>query len=135
MAQILVLNGGSSSIRFALFESAPKGGAPPRAALRGKLERIGTPQARMQVADESDSIPAPAQGAPGDFLLDWLEGRDVLGAVQAVGHRVVHGMQHSDPVRISPEFVDELKGIIPLDREHLPREIELIELLQRRRPD
>ena len=53
----------------------------------------------------------------------------------AIGHRVVHGMLHTQPERVSPALLAELKRIACLDPEHLPREIELIEALRRRYPD
>jgi acetate kinase len=52
----------------------------------------------------------------------------------AIGHRVVHGMQHSQPERVSPQLLTELRAIAALDPQHLPREIELIEAMQRRFP-
>jgi acetate kinase len=68
------------------------------------------------------------------FLLDWLETQQVFASVKAVGHRVVHGMTHSAPERITQELLDELRRITPYDPEHLPLEIELIEALRQRHP-
>jgi acetate kinase len=58
----------------------------------------------------------------------------VFASVKAVGHRVVHGMTHSAPERITQELLDELRRITPYDPEHLPLEIELIEALRQRHP-
>ena len=90
---ILTVNGGSSSIKFALFE----GGDPPRRILEGRIERIGGPDAtlRVQGLDQSDnfsrSVTAPDHTVAVGVLMEWVEeyrGRDGL---TAVGHRVVHG--------------------------------------------
>jgi acetate kinase len=69
-----------------------------------------------------------------DFLLDWLESQPLFEALNGVGHRVVHGLLHTAPERVTKELLDELKSIIPFDPEHMPREIDLIEALQRRYP-
>lgn len=53
----------------------------------------------------------------------------------AIGHRVVHGMLHSQPERVSPALLTELRRIASFDPEHLPREIEIIEAMQRLYPD
>jgi acetate kinase len=63
-----------------------------------------------------------------------LSAQPRFSEVGAVGHRVVHGMQHSAPERITPDLVAELKRITPFDPEHLPREIELIEGVARTHP-
>jgi acetate kinase len=126
---VLAINGGSSSIKFALFHS----GEPPRRGLEGKIERIGLDGTTLKFKDpagkepESLGIPASDHRAAADFLIKWLGERNILGSVEAVGHRVVHGMRHTAPERVTPELLDELRGIIPSDPEHLPLEIELIE--------
>jgi acetate kinase len=66
--------------------------------------------------------------------MDYLEAHPRFSQVGAVGHRVVHGMRHSDPERVTPELLAELERIVPYDPEHLPREIELIQLVGRRFP-
>jgi acetate kinase len=61
-----------------------------------------------------------------------LELQPLFKTLNGVGHRVVHGMLHTAPERVTPEVLNELKSIIPFDPEHMPREIELIEALQHR---
>jgi acetate kinase len=136
MAKILALNGGSSSIRFAVFDRAG-GGVPPRgkgALLRGKIDRVGTAGARIRVDEQAQQVPIPAGSAPGPFLLDWLGSHAAGDGIEAVGHRIVHGMRHTEPTLVSQPLLEEIKGLIPFDREHLPREIELIEAVHARRP-
>jgi acetate kinase len=134
MRTVLTINAGSSSVRFAIFEASQ----PPRRLLQGKIERIGSDAASLTMDDGVNSAPAQVkaevkvQGEAIDFLLDWLESQPSFKTLSAVGHRVVHGMLHTAPERVTPELLNELRSIIPFDPEHMPREIELIEALQRR---
>ena len=72
--RILTINGGSSSIRFALFEA----GGPLRRILEGKVERIGLPEATLRVkglstADNfSRPVAAPDHTAAVGVLMDWI---------------------------------------------------------------
>jgi len=131
MTNILTINAGSSSIRFALFDCA---GRPIR-VLDGKMERIGSPDVCLTVrtsggaATQIDMQATRGRGAV-DSLLEWLQG-SAVAAPDAVGHRVVHGMLHTAPERVTTELLAELRRITPYDPEHMPRELELIEALQR----
>src|SRR5258707_6753329 len=134
MRTLLTINAGSWSIRFAIFEASQ----PPKRLLQGKIERIGSGDASLTVDGGVGSAPIEIKagleehGRAIDFLLDWLESQPLFKALNGVGHRVVHGMLHTAPERVTKELLDELKSIIPFDPEHMPREIELIEALQRR---
>jgi acetate kinase len=66
--------------------------------------------------------------------MDWLEKQNDFASVKAVGHRVVHGMKHTEPEIVTKKLLDELRRISPNDPDHLPREIELIEVLRQRHP-
>ena len=133
---ILTINGGSSSIRFAVFEA----GSTPRRALDGKIDRLGVTGTRLIVNDSAGQPARPRALVGADsptavrFLLDWLEAQPVFGSVRAVGHRVVHGMKHSEPARVTSKLIKELRRITPYDPDHLPREIRLIEAFVRRHP-
>ncbi len=136
--RILTINGGSSSIKFALFEA----GDPLRRILEGAIERIGLPDATLRVtgvhpADNcSRSVTAPDHAVAVGALMDWIEKRSGRGALAAVGHRVVHGGPiYSEPQRITAEMIEELHRLSPFDPEHLPEEILLTEAFQRRFPD
>jgi acetate kinase len=134
MPTVLTINAGSSSIRFAIFEASQ----PPRRLLQGRIERIGSDDASLTVDRGVDSAPIQIRaetrehGGAIDFLLDWLESQPLFKTLDGVGHRVVHGMLHTAPERVTPEVLTELKSITPFDPEHMPREIEFIETLQRR---
>jgi acetate kinase len=73
-------------------------------------------------------VTAPDHTAAVGVLMDWIEERIGRDALTAVGHRVVHGgPKYSKPQRITAEMVEELHRLSPLDPEHLPAEILLIE--------
>ena len=136
-SRVLTINGGSSSIKFALFEV----GAVLRQILGGELERIGQSGTTLRVtgSNPADNFSRPVTAADHTAavgaLMEWIEehsGRDVLGAV---GHRVVHGgPKYSKPQQVTAEMVEELHRFSPFDPEHLPLEIELIEAIRARHP-
>src|SRR5579862_7664320 len=135
---ILTINGGSSSIKFALFEA----GDSLRRILEGGIERIGLPDATLRVkgvnqADNSSRlVTAPDHTAAVGVLMDWIDGRWGRDGLTAVGHRVVHGgPTYSKPQRITAEMVEELHRLSPFDPDHLPEEILLTEAFHRRFPD
>ncbi len=132
---ILTINGGSSSLKFALFQSDQ---ALER-VLAGKFERIGQPNAQLKItkqsgADpESRSVDAPDHAACIETLAQLLVEQTGSDPIAAIGHRIVHGGTHfSEPQRVSPELLTELKRISPFDPEHLPAEISLIEAFAQR---
>ncbi len=135
---VLTINGGSSSLKFALFAAAD---APVR-MLWGRVERIGVPGSRLVMADadrgpEVDcQVDAPDQPAAIRLLMEHLGQRVGLAGIAVVGHRVVHGgMQFYRPVRITREVLDALRGITLYDPDHLPGEIEAIEAFHRLDPE
>jgi acetate kinase len=136
--RVLTINGGSSSIKFALFEA----GDPLRRILDGEIARIGSPQAALRVkgtaaADNfSRPVTAPDHTVAVGALMDWIQERGGRDALTAVGHRVVHGgPRYSEPQRITAEMVEELHRLSPFDPEHLPEEILLTAAFHRRFPD
>ncbi len=135
---VLTVNGGSSSIKFALFAAD----SSMERLLNGKIERIGTSSARMSVKGKaqtdtfSRSVSAPDHNAAVNVLMDWLEDRIGRGELAGVGHRVVHGgPRYTEPQRITPQMVEDLHQLEPFDPEHLPEEIQLTEAFFRRFPD
>jgi len=136
--RILTINGGSSSIKFALFEA---GGSLQR-VLAGAIERIGLPDTTFRVkgvnqADTfSRSVAAPDHTAAVGALMDWIGQRSEGDALAAVGHRVVHGgPKYDEPQRITADMIEELHRLSPFDPEHMPEEILLTEAFHRRFPD
>jgi acetate kinase len=133
---ILTINGGSSSIKFAEY----RGGEPLQRGLHGTVDRIGVSGTTLTFDDpatnqrDSRGLEASDHKSAADFLMDWLEERHGFESVGAVGHRVVHGMQHIAPELVTGELLEELHRISPYDPDHLPREIELIEAFRQRHP-
>ena len=137
-ASVLTINGGSSSIKFAIFEA----GDSLRRILEGSIERIGLPEATLRVKglnredNVSRLVTAPDHTVAVGVLMDWIEERSGHAALTAVGHRVVHGgPKYSQPQRITEEMIKELHRLSPFDPEHLPEEILLTEAFNRRFPD
>jgi len=134
MTSILTINGGSSSIRFALYEVED----PLKLGLHGKVDRIGLSGTNLTFHEPTGDQPVNRKLDGSDhksavkFLLDWLEKQDDFKSVRAVGHRVVHGMHHTEPELVTPELLAELHRISPYDPDHLPGEIELIEAFRQR---
>jgi acetate kinase len=137
MKRVLTINGGSSSIKFALFEV----GDSLQRILEGTIDRIGLPDTTLKVkgltqADNfSKAISGSDHTAAVGSLMDWIEeyiGHDTL---TAVGHRVVHGgPKYSEPQVITKEMIDELHQLEAFDPEHLPEEILLTGAFHRRYP-
>jgi len=135
---ILTINGGSSSIKFAIFDA----GDSLRRILEGGIERIGLPDTTFRVkgSDQADNfsrlVTAPDHTAAVGVLTDWIEERNGRNTLTAVGHRVVHGgPKYYKPERITAEMVTELKRLSPFDPDHMPEEILLTEAFHRRFPD
>ncbi len=133
---ILAVNAGSSSIRFAIYEATDT--LPAR--LDGKIDRIGSSGTSLTVNDLTGQaqtrqhLDALHHHAAVGFLLDWLEAQPVFLSIAAAGHRVVHGMRHSEPERVTSQLLIELQRITQYDPDHLPVEIGLIEALLHRHP-
>jgi acetate kinase len=135
-SSILTINGGSSSIKFALYQD----GEPLKRELYGKVDRIGLSGTNLTFKDpsrnqeESLKLDASDHKSAATFLLDWLQKQNAVESVRAVGHRVVHGMQHTAPELVTQELLNDLHRVIPCDPDHLPSEIELIEAFHQRYP-
>jgi acetate kinase len=135
--RILTINGGSSSIKFALFEA----GASLRRILGGAIERIGSSKVTLRVKgpngpDEAlQYVTAPDHTAAVRTLMDWIEEHGGHTGLSAAGHRMVHGgPNYSAPQRITTEMLDELRQLSSFDPDHLPEEILLAEAVHRRFP-
>ena len=135
---VLTVNGGSSSIKFALFEADDV----PQRILEGRIEGIGLREGSFKVkgSDPSDNfdkrVVAPDRTAAVNLLMDWVNARIESGTLSCVGHRVVHGgPKYWEPQRITPDMIKELHQLSPFDPEHLPEEILLTEAFHHRFPE
>jgi acetate kinase len=141
MDSILVVNAGSSSVKFQVFETDRKSGL--KRLIKGQMEGIGTrPRLRAQTADNTALID---QTYGLDLVSDvpsairetgaWLRTSQKLNLI-AVGHRVVHGGPgFSRPVLIDDEIVKKLERYIPLAPLHQPNNLAPIRTLLKNNPE
>jgi acetate kinase len=133
---ILAINAGSSSIKFTRFDAATL--VP---GLSGRIERIGGPGTSLTLAvgaAPGEVMPALTRtdhaGAAAQ-LIEWLRARDPADVLAGVGHRFVHGgPDYRATTLLTPAVVANLQRLTPMDPEHLPHEIALIELWMARFP-
>ena len=138
---LLVVNAGSSSIKFQLFDLV--GGDRLQLAFKGQLEGIGTkPHLAAKDAGGTvliDETYPPHQAADLDAALGrlegWLVGR--LGGVpRAIGHRVVHGgPDFAAPTLVDDAVLDRLEQLVPLAPLHQPNNLAPIRQIRARHPD
>jgi acetate kinase len=139
-AYALVLNAGSSSLKFCVYHSPqPKAW---RLEARGQVDGIGTAprfvakdEAGDRIADEAlDASVTDGRGAL-DVLAAWLRGRYAGSKVVGVGHRVVHGgARYTGPTLVTPPVLADLRELIPLAPLHQPHNIGAIEAVAERLP-
>jgi acetate kinase len=137
-SRILTINGGSSSIKFALFEC----GDSFKKILQGGIDMIGLQESglHMKGSEPADNfsrrVIAPNHAEAVAVLMNSIGERGGLEALVAVGHRVVHGgPKYIQPQFIKAEMIDDLLQLSPFDPEHMPEEIMLIELIHRQFPN
>ena len=136
-SHVLTINGGSSSIKFALYQR----GDPPGRRLQGTIDRIGLPGTSLAFHDqarsqrESQVIGDKDHAAAARFLCDWLAQRIGFESIGAVGHRIVNGgVRFYEPQTVTGAMLDELRRIAAYAPEHLPAEIAMIDLFTERLP-
>jgi len=137
----LVLNSGSSSLKFALFHISAGGDWP--LAARGNIEGIGTSPAMSarDGAGASMTTPKLAGGvrdadAALEHVFAWLRTHFGGGRILGVGHRVVHGgPRYAVPVIVTPAVLAELRQLVPYAPLHQPYNLAGIEAVAKRRSD
>jgi acetate kinase len=131
--RILVMNGGSSSLKSAVYEVE---GNTTRRRLGASIDRIGLETSALRVTGPAgepvdgceEPIPDLRQAA--NAWLDWLTRRGEAEAIDLVGHRIVHGGALGDRPRVlETEIVAALRALVPLDPDHLPGELDIIEVV------
>jgi acetate kinase len=138
---IVTFNAGSSSLKFALFESG--GSSEPALSLKGEIAGLGTVPV-FRAADAAGAALAEgrwsglAASDRDDFfaeLLAFVESERPGIQVVAAGHRVVHGgVEFTHPVEITGPVLDRLERLVPLARLHQPHNLRPIRALARARP-
>lgn len=134
--RLLVLNAGSSSLKFAVYGDT----APMLRHAAGNLSRIGAApvlkltagDAPAQVRDIGQPLDLPAAAA---MVFDELASFGLLDDIVAVGHRIVHGgARFIAPVRLDPGVLGELDALIPLAPLHQPHNLAIVRLAASRLP-
>jgi acetate kinase len=137
----LVLNAGSSSLKFCVFQRPQ--GEDWRLEARGQIDGIGTsPRLSVKNAEDKKIEDKKLEGAMKDAgdaidaLALWLRSRYGGSKVLGVGHRVVHGgKKYSSPVVINPQVIDDLDDLIPLAPLHQPYNLAAIKAVSVRLPE
>ncbi len=138
---ILVLNAGSSSLKFAAY-AEDEGTLTP--ALRGKIAGIGTKpvfSARTGAGDAAARDFPPMDRTTGPdalipMLIDWVQTHQTGTIIRAVGHRVVHGGRlHTGPFLVSDALVADLTALVPLAPLHQPHNLAAIRCVAAQLPD
>lgn len=138
---LLVLNAGSSSLKFCIYE--PGDDAELNMTVGGQIEGIGTSPLLKAKNGEGKSIANQTLDstikdgyAAIEFLAHWLRSQFPNASLLGVGHRVVHGgRKYFQPTLINQQVLDDLKELIPLAPLHQPYNLAAIEALLKSRPE
>ena len=142
MDVILVVNSGSSSLKFALYSVVDKANKP---LLTGRVTGIGVePVLTAKMGDTPLDNQSPFEEIPKNATHEWLI-RELLQRLNnkytqfnpvAVGHRIVHGgSEFAQPTLITKDTLQQLKDLIPLAPLHQPHSIVAIEAIAKNEPD
>ena len=136
---ILTLNAGSSSVKFALFDTA----RDLHQSVRGEIENLSSVP-HFHAADDQGRVLIERRWKKADNasyshvieeLMAFAESHLGDGGLVAVGHRIVHGgTDYSGPVKLTPKVIDALDKLTPLDPLHLPLNIAPIRAVAGARP-
>ena len=137
---LLVINAGSSSIKFSVFDVA--NAANPVQGARGLVDGLGA-RPRFVARDANgkglaDEVLSPTTRHDDALaaIMKWVEAHASGAAIVAAGHRVVHGgTRYADPVRLTPDVLRDLEAFVPLAPLHQPHNLAPIRSLFERRPD
>jgi acetate kinase len=138
LARLLTINVGSSSLKAVVYRVEPAEGVE----IRASAERIGIVGSRLRLTDGAGNVlldrsdPLPDHAAALAALVDWLRAQGLEQGLRAIGQRIVHGGSHySAPTLITDDVVRTLRSLIPLDTEHLPQAISVIEFARSAYPE
>ena len=117
---ILVINSGSSSLKFSLLDAKTH-----QVVASGIAEELNTDRGRFTIkahgAKETDKLDDPSHMGAVQRLFDELDERGLKKTVIAVGHRVVNGIdKFTEPVKLTPKIVDEIEALKPYAPLHNP---------------
>ena len=132
-----VINAGSSSLKFSVYESEQR-------ILAGQVDGIGVHPSVSATGPNGETIAPPDLGlkpptVPSEILpaiLPWARQRLGDRQLAALGHRVVHGgLRHSRPARVTPELLAELEALVPLAPLHEPHNLAPIKMAMSLNPE
>lgn len=139
---IVVLNAGSSSLKFSVFEASA--GAEPALRLRGQIESLFTEPHFRAWSETGEKIAESVwprgtelghRGAV-EVLTDFLERQTTEMDIVAYGHRVVHGgINYAEPVVVDADVLEDLARLTPLAPLHQPNNLQPIRTLSERSPE
>lgn len=144
MKAVLVLNAGSSSLKFALFAIEPELATVP--ALSGQIDGIGaTPHFSAKTAAGErfeETVPTTSSSQREQHrdalshLLTWLAAHNPALEISAAGHRIVHGGErYSEPVRLDGHILHQLQKFVPLAPLHQPHNLNAVQAISAMAPD
>jgi acetate kinase len=129
---ILTMNRGSATLKSAVYEE----GTQAELLLSMTVDQSGDSGSRLRVVDPTGAIllNTPVDGEDSNAALEamfgWLSKHGFHNRLSAAGHRLVQGgPRYKDPRRITPEFLAEIKQLVPLDPDHLPAAIRAIQFI------
>lgn len=133
---ILLINGGSSSLKFAICETE----APYSKLIWGKLDRIEGDNARLlfsrrsKTEQSNHNVLLAHHQSSAYFLFEWLKHQREFNNIAMVGHRIVHGTADTCPKLLSEELLKELRIAAKLAPNHLPGAVHLIDVAKKYLP-
>ncbi len=135
MPVIAVINSGSSSIKFALYQADDPSLA---VVFQGQIADISNRSLFSVYAEQGQLIEQQAIGchthiACLQFLQAWLQEQQL--SLQIIGHRVVHGGTHfAEPVLINDQRIEQLDELVPLAPLHQPHNLQAIKIIRQHQP-
>lgn len=138
---VLVLNAGSSSLKFAVYEAAPDD--QPELLAKGQVEGLGTrprllvedAHGQRQSTEELDAGTVKGHPQALERIAAWLRAHQGGRQLIAAGHRVVHGGPHfAAPILVNDAILGQLRTLVPLAPLHQPHNLAAIEALKERLP-
>jgi len=129
--RVLVINSGSSSIKFSMFQSGD-GVIDPECLYDGELSAIGEPEAKLELRGKSRKVKASSPSEAIQIILDEVTAAGMPG-LEAVGYRVVHpGAKLQGHQRVTPEVLKDLEEAAEFAPLHDPAVVEVIRAVMAR---
>jgi acetate kinase len=135
---LLTINVGSSSLKAVLYRF----GRSEDVQVRASAERIGIANSTLRLTSATGEVllersdPLPDHVAAQEALFGWLGEQGLDEGLRAVGQRIVHGGSgYSAPTLITDDVVRTLRSLIPLDTEHLPQALSVIDAIRQAYPE